>query len=93
MSFLEILYSELLIELSEEQQEFVAGGVSEVYEYNNSYETETSEHSREENGEKEDQNGTEDPSDFNVNEISLLPILRPSLRFPRSPRVSGTMLL
>jgi len=76
MSFLEIQYSELLVELSEEQQETVAGG--EVYQYSHSYQDDTSEHSREVNGTEngtEAGNSTEDPAPFN-GDVFLMP-LRP----------------
>lgn len=45
MSFLEISFSELLVDLSEEQQEFVAGGAT--YETHHTYQEYIEEHSSE----------------------------------------------
>jgi hypothetical protein len=84
MAFLEISYSELLVELSEEQQETVAGGESKSYVTEHRYTNEVSfaDHSKEENGVN---NGTEEPDDpFNSDDLMpLLPVrsLGSPLRF------------
>lgn len=88
MAFLEISYSELLVELSEEQQETVAGGESKSYVTEHRYTNEVSfaDHSKEENGVNNSteggNNSTQEPDDpFDSDDLMpLLPVR--SLGFP-----------
>ncbi len=84
MSFLEIPFSELLVDLSEEQQEFVAGGAT--YETHHTYQEYTEEHSSE----------TEPPSknsgdpfqkNFLGDPFFFMPNRSPFIRMPSIPSI------